>query len=351
MATAPSFENYLSVGNRVILYPEPHRKNSARYEAVIRGWQKNNCIILRLYLTQDRTIIFRENAECSFRFLHDGVACSADAYLIDWQASKRNPDIRISWPKSVRASMVRRDERIKCTMPGTLDYDGLDVPCEVQDLSIGGLGLTCTVAVNVGIRLNLSFMLPDGVQVEGLQLVVKNTRGAGIGNCYLGCAFEPPFQANLYGVEFYVSSTLMRMRGINPASPRILIIHENRDAVKFITAGLVGMGYDVAVMDNLMDGLFHARLTVPTVLLMQNLPGGVSALDACRLLRTSKGLSETPVFLFCERGALTSEKVLEAGGTGFIDDLNDAESLIERLARKVPAIDHYEADRSKMTSG
>ncbi len=348
MTKGQSFEQYLNVGNRVILYPDPRMKGSQRYQAVIDGWHTGQSIRLRLLLEKDRTLIFRPHAECSFRFLHDGVACSADALLIDWQASKRSPEIRITWPTSVRAAMVRRDERIRCSMPGMLSCDGEETACEVLDLSKGGLGLQATLGAIAISRAAITFTLPDGVVAEGVTMIVRNTQVREDGATYMGCAFEPLEQDSLYGVNFYISSTLMRRRGANPSSPRVLVIHEEPHLIKHVVSGLVAHGYDVAVMDNLLDGLFQARLTVPTVTLVHLPAAHEETLYACRLMRGSRALAGTPVYLFGGAHGAGPDGFGDYGIDGCLPELDSAAHLIETLVDMVSLIETYELERKKL---
>ena len=326
-------ESYLKVGQSVIFYPEMHRQDGARHQVVVRGWQKGSYILLEMTPLPTRSIMFRENADCSMRFLKDGVACSMDATIIDWQVSRKKPTFTVSWPKSLRTAAVRRSERVDVNIPCTLFLQDVQLEGAVLDLSVGGCGVRCPREVARDSQLIVSMTLPDGVYIDHAPLVVRSVRDAEDGQHYLGCMLNEAEPSTRASIEFYVTTTLLRARGISDGTPTVLILDPDSKVTEGLPEALKEEGFEVHVRSNLIDGISSARLRLPAALLVAYDWSSATALDFCRVLHTSPALSSMPVMVY-NAPENTHAALTEAGAESCHTQQPDTEAIIAQVRGK-----------------
>jgi hypothetical protein len=325
--TLESIESYLKVGQSIIFYPEAHRQNGARHEVAVRGWQKGGYILLEMVPLPTRSVLFRENAECSLRFLKDGVACSMSATIMDWQVSRKKPTFTVSWPNSVRTAAVRRNERVDIQIPCVLSFEDGQVDAKLQDISIGGCGAISPRPAERESSLVASMTLPDGVYIDRAPLVVRNVREIRANRYYLGCMLDNAPAAIRGNIEFYVTTTLLRARGMAVGAPTLLFVDPDIDDNLGIFQELRDQGFEVHIRSNLIDGLSFARLRLPAVLLLHYDWKSATVLDFFHFIHSSPALQHVPSVVY---GAPEDAHaaLLEAGAAGCHADLPDAATII-----------------------
>lgn len=337
MANEPlQLDKVLYVGQRVFFYPDPRRKGARSIDAVIRGWQRDNYILLELLGGRDTQAIFRQGTACSTRFLKEGLACALDTTVLDSQVLSNRPTVRIAWTERVRVASLRRAERIEVRLACAIEGGGDAIAGEVRDMSTGGIGVAVTATIQPGARLELSFRLPDGVEVNGLPVIVRNLRKDPDGPALIGCSFADEYDRDAQAVGFYVSTALMRQRGTYDDSTVALVFDDDTLTTAILQKRLLDAGYACEVHDTLLDGVFRARLRAPTVILIRYHWGDLTALEVCRLLRQGYALRSSAIFVY---GEGTSEHLLElrrAGATGMLASHERPVEVLEYLAGKAP---------------
>jgi c-di-GMP-binding flagellar brake protein YcgR len=221
-------ERYLNVGTPAILHTEPHRKDGPRYRTVIRGWQKGSYVMLDM--PADDEIALVRGQPCVVRFVADGDACGFDARAQNW-GSRIHPYFRVNWPRHIEVVSVRKHERIEAMLPCTIVLDDeSSQEGEIRDLSGGGCGVFLSQPQPVGARLRACFRLPDGTNIENLACAVRNVRPDPAG-AFHGCEFEEDQTGARNDLDFFVSTTLERLRVTTRATQRVLFLANDPEDV------------------------------------------------------------------------------------------------------------------------
>ena len=333
---ASPIEQCLAVGQQAILYPESQRPGKQRMEATIRGWQRGAYILLEVRLPHERTLLFHEHSDCSLRFLKDGVAYAIESSLLSWQVSKREPQIRVSWPTTVRSAAIRRQERIDVAITCSVRYQDRVYAGTLRDLSSGGCGLVAECMATPASQLTISCCLPDGVRIEGLPVMVRAARPLSDGQTYLGCSFPRGTHPGKADIAFYVGTSVLRLRQHTAQMPQYLVIGRDSEVMGALRESLDPTQSLVVTAVSLLEALVHARLIVPSLILLEYDWGETSALDACRILRASLPHKEVPIVVFGPPQENADEttlrtRVTEAGGTEYYATLPDIQTLATLL--------------------
>lgn len=338
LQTSP-IDKCLHVGQHVIFYPESQRVGKHRMEAVIRGWQTGNYILLEVRMEHERSLVFHDGVECSLRFLYEGTAYAIEANLLSWKVSRREPHIRISWPRSVRSAAIRRQERLAVNIPCTIRHDGIATQGVIHNLSSGGCGITAACNAIPGSLFHVEFSLPDGIKIDGAPILVRTCKPFRNGEQYLGCSFRPGQHPGLTDIHFFVGTSVLRMRQQTGEGPQYLIVGSDNETMVDLRDSLDPTECLVVTAASLLDALVHARLIVPAFILIQYDWGGPTALDACRILRASPAHTQVPIFVFGKpagsgghSGQPLHEKLIKAGATDYYPELppcNAVSSLLK----------------------
>ncbi len=321
-------ERYLSVGSAGILHTEPHRKDGPRYKTTIRGWQKGSYVMLDMPADDELALV--RGQPCVVRFVARGEACGFDARAQNW-GCRIHPYFRVEWPSHIEVVSVRKYERIEANLPCTVALDDeSSLEGEIRDLSAGGCSLFLSEAQPVGSRLRASFKLPDGTNIENLECVVRNARPNRVG-AFHGCEFEGDPGAARNDLEFFVSTTLERMRVTTRASQRVLFIEGEPEDVAVLQGVLQDRGYGVTVASGLVAGFHRLRMSAPRVLLLNWRQKDLSGLEICAIVRATRGFEDLPVFLYGGEDPSLEEQALKAGATQYFPSI----TMTERIADEV----------------
>ncbi len=204
---ARRIEQLLSVSLIVLFHPDPLRKDSRRYQSVIRGWRWGEYVMMDRPRVDARSLLMiREGQDCNVRYMIDGKACGFESRVLDFDTARNNPYMRLKWPEQLEYTYFRRGERIKSNLPCTVSVEGDGVASgTVVDMSQGGIAIELPSTVEKGKRLFATFELPGGQKIERLPVLVCNVREQG--RLYFhGCAFEDTVHPSKEDIAFFVVS-------------------------------------------------------------------------------------------------------------------------------------------------
>lgn len=314
-------ERFLSVGNSIMFHTDSNRKDGPRYKTVIRGWRKLDHILLdRPKAPNGAFAALNEGQNCVMRFLAEGRACAFDSYVLNWDAIRQHPYMRIRWPKSVQYVNFRRFERLKLQVVCSVQWaDSSSSQEEIRDLSIGGCGVQSAHVCSEGEVMLLTFSLPDGSHIEELKTQVCNVRP--VGEQYLlGCRFVEGQEYVTNDIAFFVTSTLDRQRIFmaeeRPAQ-RILIVDDNETVGARLKRGFEQRGYEALLAANVVDGMCRLRMSSPIAVLVSETMKDLAGLEICRIIRRVEDFQKTLLYLYGGQESWLADRAKEMGIDGY----------------------------------
>lgn len=315
---ARRIEQLLSVSLIVLFHPDPLRKDSRRYQSVIRGWRWGEYVMMDRPRVDARSLLMiREGQDCNVRYMIDGKACGFESRVLDFDTARNNPYMRLKWPEQLEYTYFRRGERIKSNLPCTVSVEGDGVASgTVVDMSQGGIAIELPSTVEKGKRLFATFELPGGQKIERLPVLVCNVREQG--RLYFhGCAFEDTVHPSKEDIAFFVVSRLAAERGsaVGTALRRTLIIDHNMDRTVSIVKNLARKGIECVTANNAVDG-FHRLKSLPhagvaIAFSQPDLVGG----EISRVIRASGDFPHLPIVVYGGTDADAAAVVRHAGAT------------------------------------
>ena len=294
-------ERYLGVGNAAVFYVEPKRKQKIRYKTVIRGWTKGKIISFDRPCEMSGTYVsLREGMNCGIRFIAEGTACSFEANVLEWDQRSRTPCVRIAWPEKLGRTAFRQFERMAINIPCELRIEGGGkLEGRLRDLSLGGCGLEFTEFVEIGSIGHLSFSLPDGSHIKGMEAVCRSSQKTGR-EYATGFQFSPEQEFLESDIAFYIRSTLERHAEAEAPQERktVLVIDADEESCARIKRGAARHASDVQLAGSALDGIYKVRSSVPSlVVVRQDLPD-LNGIEVCKLLRGNPLTKSLNIFLF-----------------------------------------------------
>ena len=250
----------LEVGRAVVVQPvATGAAGSWRLQGFIRGWQEGRYVLLDARDDAVPTFV-RSEMTCAVRFLYQGSACGFRAAILDLGPGTI---MRMAWPTEMSFAQIRRHERVDVAIPCTAGVEGVDpVEATITDLSLGGCRVETHKEVKKDDVLLLTAILPDGSNVEGCRVTVRNVVNVGDHHA-AGCVFNPDQDDVLRDLKFYVTTTLERQRGQAPSRPRVLIMERNALVGKFLQDWFEERGCQGIVCTDAVDGVFLLRMSPP----------------------------------------------------------------------------------------
>lgn len=314
-------ERFLHVGTVVMMHTDPNRKDGPRHKTIVRGWNKPSHIMVDRPKTETGLFAaLQENQNCVMRFLHEGRACAFDTMVLDWDTRRHHPYLRVTWPKSLQFISFRKFERVKVSIPCTVQWQANHATTEhIRDLSIGGCSVTAPRAVGKDAELTLSFELPDGLALANVQAKVRNERQKGE-RYILGLEFKKGQESVENDLAFYVISVLDRVQGAPPdtrESKRLLVIENNTDLAGKVRHMFERRGWEVLIAYDTADGLSRLRMSSPTAVVVNQHLQDLCGVTVCKVLKGSRDFGRIPVFVYGAEDPALEAEVKEAGGHGF----------------------------------
>jgi len=246
---------------------------------------------------------------------------------------------RIAWPRQIEMVRIRKQDRIRISDDCVVALDNGE-RCEgaIRDLSSGGCGVRCVR--NPSVQRNgfvaLHFTLPDGTRIDGIRAVVRTVRSVGSG-ALLGCEFHGGDDLLRQDVNFYVTSTLDRMRGAPGSGRRALVIDSREDAIRTLKRALYALHIEMLVADGLVDAGYRLRMSNPVLVFVGNEQTQLSAVELCRIIRTTRGFESVPIFVYGGDSADLEREASEAGADGYFPSLTRIDDIRAAIAARIPA--------------
>lgn len=331
MISDDEIERHLCVGQALVLLPDPPRNDGYRERLHLRGWQRGNYLLLETALSQDSRSIFRADSPCSIRFVSDGYACVGSSVIQDLGTGSHFSYMRVKWPKGFSSVPVRRYERVRVQMPCKISDSTRTVLGELADMSSGGCRILVDAPFPVDSDCKLTCTLPDGTNIDGLSIAICNCAQLGSRHT-MGCTFIDRDEMAWHDVEFYVATTLTRLRGEAPDKSSVLIVDSDPKQIQTTRHMLERSGYDVAVTQSAVDAFFMLRMHSPKVLLVNLAVPDMNVETFCATLRASRRFEDLPIVVYGGKRS-DAQAVLDAGVNAHVAALTPSTEIADLISR------------------
>ena len=112
----------------------------------------------------------------------------------------------------------------------------------------------------------------------------------------------------------------------------VLVVDDEPDVVEILSYNLTRQNFKVYKAYNGTDAIEIADKTHPDLIIMDIRMPGISGIEACRKIKSMKGLSSTPImFLTADSDEYTTLNAFEAGANHFITKPVRPSILIEMI--------------------
>lgn len=334
-------EELLEVGTTLLIQPDPGKKSSPRFKAMLRGWCKGSLLWMDRPRQADGVFVpLSEGQSCIVRLVAQGRACAFTTQVVDWDTRDLSPTVRLFWPMDFTARNFRRHERIKASLPCRVaNHRGSDDTAQIKDLSIAGCGIMSSQEFAKDCVVSLEFELPDGSSIKDLKAIVRSSVKSGA-RWFLGCEFAPHQPIAENDVAYFVTTTLERCH-LETASlhghRRILLVDNDVEGTANLRSALDRKGFQVIQAGNLVDGMYRLRMTPPAAVAVNQDFKDVNGIEFCRLVKQVSDFESLPVYIYGGGGRNLSKAAAEvnaaayfAPGSTMAGDL--ANEISERLA-------------------
>jgi len=354
MAEINDVESFFQVGRAVVLHSERVQSEEGRIRTFMRGWQRGSYLLLDIPRSASKAVSLRVGDPCVLRFLADGDACGCSSEVEDLGTGSHFSFVRVCWPESVSCVRVRKHERVNLHAPCELKLDnGRIVGGELVDMSAGGCKVEVPHALPKDDRVGLSFALPDGSLIENMRAVVCAS-AEGADGAWIGCEYYDPDEAALYDIEFFVATTLARLRAERPDSSHVLIIEPDANTVNNLKIGLKSAGFDVTIAPGPVDGFFWLRLATPSALLASADQQVISGADVVKIIKTTRQFKNLPIIVYGGSGD-AGKRAVEAGAIAHMPSASEVQKItgaVKEAIQKaaIPSGGHSAAQNQEQTA-
>lgn len=337
---APSndaFREFLRVGAKASMTPRPQSRHCPRYGTVLRGWEEDLSLIFDLPELDNTPVLLGRDQDCVIRMVSNGAVCAFRTIVLQSFGSCSTPHVYLRWPQEFDTMDIRQHQRLDVTLPCVVRMeDGTDVQARITDISCGGCRIQVGRSVEPNTAVSLDFRLPDGSELDAVGGIVRNVRVCGDQH-YVGVQITDARSRIGRELEFYITTTLARLRGANDERHTILLL-SNRGDVDDVLRCLDNRGMIGVLAADPADALYRMRLTQPRVLIVDH-PGeeGVwNPLQFCALASHATAAPETQVIL---AGDATSENGRGAGIAGFVPPGSPPDTVVQFVERFLASTD------------
>lgn len=293
-------EQLMAVSLVVMFHPDPLRKDSRRYQTIVRGWRIGEYVMLDRPRVDARSyLMVREGQDCLIRYMLEGKACGFESRVLDFDTARGNPYMRIRWPESVEFTYFRRGERIKTNLAGLAVVGGGPVNCQIQDVSQGGCGLEMAQSLEKGTKLTLSCELPDGHRINQVPLVVCSVRPVGK-HFFYGCAFEEAPHQGKDDLSFFVVSRLAAERGQEAlaGSRRVLIVDADLERSASLCRNLARRGIECVSANSALEAFYRLKALPPRAIAVAFEQRDLGGSEIARVVHCSPEFSALPMVVY-----------------------------------------------------
>jgi two-component system alkaline phosphatase synthesis response regulator PhoP len=125
---------------------------------------------------------------------------------------------------------------------------------------------------------------------------------------------------------------------------RILIVDDEPDILEFVGYNLKKEGYDVETAANGREAVDKTLAWHPHLILLDAMMPIMNGTEACRLIRTTKGIDDTLIVFLTARGDETSEvRGFDAGADDYIAKPIQLKALTSRIRAILKRKDHTDS--------
>ncbi len=329
-------EKTLHVGLTAFLDLNPKSTNAQRYRTVVRGWERAK------YLMLDRPNIvgglaFRTRHPAAVRFMREGVVWGFYALINQYLSERSDRLIWVSWPDEVSRVRLRRHDRIRISAPCEIYLEnGGPFRGVVQDLSGGGCCLRTNVAMIVSTRCEVSFTLPDGMQVDRLPVMVRRVQPAGAAEYEYGCMFLDTAECERNGIGLFVVRMLSSDRQPEENMGRILLFSPRAEDGEAMQALAQSSEYRVSVTTRLVDFFHHVAAYAPRAVILSAAQQELPPHEICRIIKGTPGLETLPVIIFGGEPVEGRQQAATAGASLYLKGFPNLNTLLPILSKAAP---------------
>lgn len=333
----PRLERFLQVGLTSLVDAEPALVKGMRFASIIRGWSEGDYILLETARGESPSRVLRPGEACVVRFMAAGQAFAFVSAVRDSGSGNYYRFFRVQWPRRLETVVLRQADRVEMQAPCQIMLEGGHVlQGRLIDLSTTGCRLELDGKVEKESPFRLSFQLPDGATIEGLAARARST-APGDKGFILGCEFISPSPAQRADVEFYIGTTIDRLK---PESHErkdwVLVVDPIPESVGTLRSQFGKRGIQVVNAASPVFGLSRLGASTPLAVLLAYEQEGCTGVDACKLIAAAPRLKHVPVYIYARDAedphALGAE-AKAAGAAGVCSSLAKAESLADLVAQ------------------
>jgi len=331
VAAEKGLEDYLCVGQVVLVHAKSVHSPSVRFRSAIRGWHGGVRIIL------DRPGFgnidpLHEGCACTVRFLNNGTACAFRTFLTNWLTMSNTSWCHINWPETFEAISFRKHPRVPFSAPCTVRFNGTVVKGMLRDISAEGCGVLTDTPVDAGREVCLDFNLPSGIMIQNLRSVVRNVRLVQA-QTVAGCEFMPdqlPVQSE---ITLFINQALSGKSGGGAATRRLLVIDSDPASSDQLCRALSGRGCEIYSASSAIDGFARLRILDAAAVAVNLQHHDLSGDTIARLIKANSAYINLPVFLFGEPTADAADRASQAGATAFFPQSAVATDLAQAMVQ------------------
>ncbi len=330
-STTSGLEKCLQVGLDIFLDTQPGQHDTKRYPGSIRGWDVGQYILLGMRRGATMPLV-RRGKKCVVRFMHEGEVWGFTAVFGEPSTNPDFPLLQLYWPSEVARLQVRKHERVEIKIACTLHLNDEETEMgTIGDISGGGCSVVSAHALDVGANIRLSFRMPEGAQVSGRPVLIRNRKEEGSSGYRYGCQFQEETQGDR-GIELFVARKIATDRGEAAPHPQILLLSRSDEDLKIAQQGLADTPYEAVATAGLLD-LGHQLRTCTTVgILISSEQKELSALELIPLIKQSADMEDVPLFLYGGDSGLHGQAT-GMGATLCLADLSAVGETIPHLLK------------------
>lgn len=329
-------EQMLKVGLTSLVDAEPALVNGVRFAAIIRGWAEGDYVLLETARGEAPNRVLRPGEACVVRFMAAGQACAFVSALRDAGAGNFYRFFRVQWPRRLETVVLRQADRVEMQAPCQIKLEGGHIlKGRLIDLSTTGCRLVMDGKVEKESPFRLSFQLPDGADIAGLAARARSVAPDDDGFA-LGCEFISPSPAEQADIEFYIGTTIDRLKPENQDRKNwVLVVDPIPESVGTLRKLFAKQGIQVVNASSPVYGLARLGASTPLAVLLAYEQEGCTGVDACKLVAATPRLKHVPVYIYARETGDPQQLGAEAkaaGAAGVCSSLARAESLVDLVA-------------------
>lgn len=329
-------EDYLSVGQMVLVKVDPDSSDPTRFTTELRGWQSGGYLLFDWPDDPAETGVPRPQHKLVVQFLAHGQACGFKTLVVA-SGTTTATQFRTSWPQHVEVLALRKDERVNVDVTCTVHFSrDKTVEGRLLDISAGGCKICVSPDDGLIGDVSVDFTLEGGLACEKLPAVVRSVTTGTLGSV-LGCQFEGLPEVTRHDLQFYVATTVERMRDAKGDTQRVLIVEGDIAHLNQLRDALSISDVHIATASNIVDGFYRLRLRPPDMLVLSAALQGLDMESVCRVVRQTRGFENLPITVYGVTNSAAGERLQQAGATHVVGELLQVPGVVDALvAASVP---------------